>query len=539
MTLSLVERGSLRMSVVIERVVLKNFRRFQELTLRSNSDLNILVGDNESGKSTTLLAIDLVLSGSRSRIESIGLETLFNREVVETFLESDRRIEDLPLLYVELYLNDQDSPRLNGRNNSERRECDGLRLICRPNDDFTDEIREVLADSDPVFPFEYYEIAFQTFAGYNYSGYNRPVTHLFIDSSQMNTEYATREYVKDLYFAHTEPLHRSRYQSEYRKHKRDFAERVLASLNQREALKQYEREFMLKSSGKDSLESDLTLAEQGIPLDYKGRGKQNLIKTEFALTRGANRGRQIDILLLEEPENHLSHVNMKRMIRNIQSPSDKQIFISTHSNMISARLDLRKCLLLNSTSTEVVSLADLTEDTAKFFMKAPDKNLLEFILSKKAILVEGDAEYILVEEFFRKVTGRSPEEAETHVISVGGKTFKRYLELARLLQIRTAVVTDNDGNYKANCTEYYKEFVCDHIRVFADLDDQNWTFEVSLYRTNTELCDALFGEGRRSLSVEEYMIQKKTEAAFRLLEEHGMDVEPPQYFVEAIRWISG
>lgn len=136
------------MSVVIERVVLKNFRRFQELTLRSNSDLNILVGDNESGKSTTLLAIDLVLSGSRSRIESIGLETLFNREVVETFLESDKRIEDLPLLYVELYLNDQDSPRLNGRNNSERRECDGLRLICRPNDDFTDEIREVLADSD-------------------------------------------------------------------------------------------------------------------------------------------------------------------------------------------------------------------------------------------------------------------------------------------------------------------------------------------------------------------------------------------------------
>lgn len=35
------------------------------------------------------------------------------------------------------------------------------------------------------------------------------------------------------------------------------------------------------------------------------------------------------------------------------------------------------------------------------------------------------------------------------VMTVGGVTFKRYLEIAQILQKETAVVTDNDGNIEA------------------------------------------------------------------------------------------
>lgn len=34
-------------------------------------------------------------------------------------------------------------------------------------------------------------------------------------------------------------------------------------------------------------------------------------------------------------------------------------------------------------------------------------------------------------------------------MTVGGVTFKRYLEIAQILQKETAVVTDNDGNIEA------------------------------------------------------------------------------------------
>ena len=45
----------------ITKVVLRNFKKFEKLDLRLNPDLNVLLGDNEAGKSSVLLAIDLAV----------------------------------------------------------------------------------------------------------------------------------------------------------------------------------------------------------------------------------------------------------------------------------------------------------------------------------------------------------------------------------------------------------------------------------------------------------------------------------------------
>lgn len=62
--------------LTISKIILHNFKRFKDLTLNVNSDINIYIGDNESGKSTILQAIDLVSRGSVTRIENIGLNRL-------------------------------------------------------------------------------------------------------------------------------------------------------------------------------------------------------------------------------------------------------------------------------------------------------------------------------------------------------------------------------------------------------------------------------------------------------------------------------
>ena len=90
----------------ISRIKLHNFRRFNDIEIIFNRGKNILVGDNESGKSSILQAIDLCARGSRHRIEDIGIETLFNVDAVNAFMAGDRRIENLPNLYVELFLED-------------------------------------------------------------------------------------------------------------------------------------------------------------------------------------------------------------------------------------------------------------------------------------------------------------------------------------------------------------------------------------------------------------------------------------------------
>lgn len=200
-------------------------------------------------------------------------------------------------------------------------------------------------------------------------------------------------------------------------------------------------------------------------------------------------------------------------------------------------MDLRKTILLHSSSDAPALMQELTEETAAFFMKAPDHRVLDFVLSKKAVLVEGDAEFILMEEFFKNIVGSELENSDVHVLSVDGTSFKRYLEIATLLNIKTAVVRDNDGDYQSNCVDSYTDYVSDDIKVFSDQDTGRNTFEICLYQDNTEFCDGLFAAGRRTLSVEDYMLKNKTEAAFNILVNMNGKFVVPGYMKDAIEWI--
>jgi len=84
----------------IQRLKLKNFKRFQTFAVGFDDNINILVGDNESGKSSLIEAINLVLSGSRGKVETTGLENIFNSNAISDFLASDKKYENLPTLFV-------------------------------------------------------------------------------------------------------------------------------------------------------------------------------------------------------------------------------------------------------------------------------------------------------------------------------------------------------------------------------------------------------------------------------------------------------
>lgn len=514
----------------IKKLKIHNFCRFKDLTIEFDSGLNLLIGDNESGKSTILSAIDIVLSGSRSKIETYGLDSLFNTRIVSEFLSSDKKYEDLPILYIELYLNNQSNKDLDGRNNSLGEQSDGMYLSCEPRDDLSDEIKEILEQEEDNFPFEYYSITFKTFSDKSYTGYRKYMQHLLLDNTQINNEYATRTYIKTLYNSKVKDSEKNKNQNEYRKHKENFTGNVLSELNGR--ISDYS--FSVRNSSKANLETDLTIKEGDIEIENKGKGRQCFIKTDFALQKNEN---ELDVILLEEPENHLSHVNMKKLIHRIIASENKQLFIATHSNLISTRLDLRKSIFLNSSSDSPVLLKEIAVDTAKFFMKAPDNNILEFIMSNKVILVEGDAEYILMEQFYENVLGENLSNSDIHILSVGGTSFKRYLQIAKFLKIKTAVIRDNDGDYKANIEESFADYIDDNIKVFSDDDDDISTFEIAVYQENTALCKELFEAGRRTLSVQDYMLSNKADCAFTILDKKADQITTPEYIKDAIEWI--
>ena len=82
------------------------------------------------------------------------------------------------------------------------------------------------------------------------------------------------------------------------KHKNKFRDVVLKELNCRTD----DYSFSIRTNSKSNLESDLTIKEGDIEIENRGKGRQCFIKTDFALQKNES---ELDIILLEEPENHL------------------------------------------------------------------------------------------------------------------------------------------------------------------------------------------------------------------------------------------
>lgn len=521
------------MASSIVKIKLFNYKRFKNYVIEPNVRINILVGDNEVGKSTILEAIDLVASGNVRKVESIGIDRLLNIEAVQDFIAGDRDYKDLPKLIIELYLKGEFDHAMNGKNNTDKTIHDGIRLVCEPNPDYRGEIIASMQEQPDYFPYDYYSVRFSTFADEGYTGYKKKLQSILIDSTSMSSAYATNEFIKRMYFQYTEEdikeraIHRSR----YRQLKSSFQVDSLQSLNKRiPADKKYM--FGLKTSSYMGLENDLMIFEDEIGVDSKGTGRQIFIKTDFALERfGAN----VDVVLIEEPENHLSHVNLRKLIQRVSDAQNGQLFITTHNSLISTRLELKNLLIMHHSQDaegKPTSLSILSDDTAKYFMKAPVANIIEFAVSCKAILLEGPSEYMLLERFYEHVTGHRPERDDVHIIDVRGLSFKRYLEIARLLGSKVAVITDNDGDKQKHCIDKYSEFKGDsEIKVFYEDDEAKTTFERVLYGDNQVLCDQLFKKDAIN-----FMLKNKTEAAFSLLSQ-SKDVVVPTYIRRAIEWI--
>ncbi len=519
--------------MIIERMKLINFKKFYgEVNVNFNSDFNVIVGNNESGKSSILLALDLVLSGSKNKIELIGLENLFNRQVIEDFMGGDKDITKLPELIIEIYLKDTQIPELCGNNNKEKVEADGIFLKIVPDEDFLKVISENIKQENAVFPFEYYKCIFKKFSDESYNSYKKPIRHMIIDSSNISSEYYMKEYVSSLYSSYADESLKNLYNNEFRKLKKEFEINSLVTLNDKVS----DVDFALSTNNKYSLENNLTICENGISIDNKGTGTQCMLKIKSSINKQSE---NIDVILIEEPENHLSDINMKKMLQDIMMANQKQMFITTHNSMICSRLNLKKIIALNENKITTTEFNSINDETAKFFIKCPSNSILNFILSNKVILVEGAAEYILLEKLYELQTSNNPNEDNVNIISVNGLSFERYLDVAQELNIKVAVITDNDRDYETNVIRKYSKYMDKkNINVFSDDDNERYTFEVCLFKDNQDYID---NHDITSVSDKvNFMLNNKSESAYRILnalEKESNDFIIPKYIKDTIEWI--
>lgn len=230
-----------------------------------------------------------------------------------------------------------------------------------------------------------------------------------------------------------------------------------------------------------------------------------------------------------------------------KAASGRQIIASTHSSFVANKLGLENLILLSGDNC--CSMQSLKTETFEFFKKVAGYDTLRLILCKKSILVEGDSDELVVQRAYMDThEGRLPIQDGIDVMTVGGVTFKRYLEIAQTLNKETAVVTDNDGNIEAVKKKYkeYEEIQCIHICVdevvdtgdlkLSDKDFNYNTLEPKILKENgREAMNNIFGTNYDTDDeMHKYMHAHKTDCAIAIFES-ATKIKYPEYIMRAIK----
>ena len=451
----------------IQKVRVFRFKCYEDIfEIELNPNLNILVGNNEAGKSTIIEAIHLTLSGwfKGRYIYNELTQHLFNKSAVNAYLTSleDGNPISPPDLWIELHFSD-DSPEIfKGTNNSEKLDIKGVRFHASFDSRYKIEYAELVkAESIMSLPIEYYSFHWESFAGdEKVTPRSIPIKSAMVDStsskSQNGSDLYLNRIVKD--FLSTKEI--VDISQSHRKMKDSFMqEEAIKKINEKiqedSQITNKKVELSVELSTKSAWESSLQTYIDDIPFHFIGKGEQSAIKTLLAL--GHQKAEEANILLIEEPENHLSHSKLNELLGAIVSKKDdKQIVLSTHNSFVANKLGLDNLILLKGPSK--IKLSDLSDDTYEFYQKLAGYDTLRLILCKKAILVEGDSDELIVQKAYQaKHNGKLPIHDGIDVISVG-TSFLRFLEISEILKHPTIVITDTDGDLDA-IKEKYKDFV--------------------------------------------------------------------------------
>ena len=66
--------------MIIKALRIKGFKKFRELEVKFNVEISVIVGENKSGKSSLLLALDIALNQSVFNRADSSLDRYLNKE---------------------------------------------------------------------------------------------------------------------------------------------------------------------------------------------------------------------------------------------------------------------------------------------------------------------------------------------------------------------------------------------------------------------------------------------------------------------------
>lgn len=542
--------------MIITEIRIRNFKCFkEEFKLPLCKGVNILVGNNEAGKTTIIEAINLVLTGlyQGKSIRYDLSQYLFNYDAVKEYILSLETTEILPppSISIEIFFENESCPAFMGDYNSrnEDKAC-GVKLDIHIDDKFKDEYAILLQSGLKTLPLEYYEVCWTGFARNYVIPRSIPMGCALIDSSNIknrnNTDLLLSRIIKD-YFDESDTVGVTQ---AFRQLQESFqANPSISKLNDKitESCNLSSKSIKLgvDMTSRSAWEEYLTPYLNDIPFIFVGKGEQAIVKTQLSLSNKS--AGKADIILIEEPENHLSHTKLNGLLKDVNEKcADKQVIISTHSSFVANKLGLENLIFLHNRNH--FRLNNLSDTTSLYFRKLPGFDTLRVILCESSILVEGASDELVVQKAYMTFhNGRLPIEDGIDVISVNNLSFPRFLEIVKALHLKTVVVTDNDGDLVALKKKYEQFKDCRTIRICYDtqiderheIDGKSFNFntlEPIILRNNPlNRLNSIFGKNYTSPEeLLKYMKAHKVDCALCIFDYDGDDFVFPQYIKDAV-----
>lgn len=534
----------------IKKLVIKNYKSIARATIELNEDINIFVGENDSGKSTILEAVSIVTTG---KLNGMAFEkqikvNLFNQLVREKYINSlsDTDIIEPPQIIIEAYLDIEDK-KYSGTNNELREDCPGIRVELAFNDAYTDIYKNMLKDKE-IFdiPVEFYTVSYQYFSSepvvYRFS----PIKGVFIDTTRKDYSYIVDKFVANNITTYLNQQERTDLSTAYRKSRHDFQNNVVVkqlnkSISKNVKIDNKEVSIDLHEDTVDEWKNQMSIRVEKIPFENIGFGTQNTIKIELAIK---NSSEQVNIVMMEEPENNLSYTNMTKLVKRVIESNGKQVFISTHSSYVANKLDLGKIFLLNT--GKIKALNQLSKETKRYFKKLPGYDTLRIVLAEKVVLVEGPTDELIFQRAYIDEHGVVPIANGIDVIVVDALAFKHYCDIAILLDKKVIIITDNDGDIKTNIQNKYTDYLGKgNLNFIYEKDENLNTIEPSVLEVNCDngIPSDVFKEviskkksmmSKNKQEILSFMEKNKVEWAMRVFDSEKK-INYPEYIKNAIR----
>lgn len=510
----------------LKKIAIENFRGIKSLTLELNNGLNILIGENNSGKTAVMDALRLCFSYGNQQRDIYVSTSDFHIDTTDP----DADLEDIEFhLFFEI----------------ENPEESGI---------FIDLLSINEKQQELQLHFRYYldkkkgveKVKYKVWGGDNEG---QTITHEVLDLFYFVHLGALRNAVQKL-----RPVRGNKLGELYSKIETDETNQESLASKVHSVLSEDDGWTTLIEDGKkkvnkhlektsivgrqhnveidflpfefrkilDNLRIQIPVYSDGIVKDttkqkyfelyQNGLGYNNLIYTATVLG-DLKRKRELDnetyiALLIEEPEAHL-HPQLQDIFFNYLSKLNRigfQIFITSHSPTITAKADLDSLIVLQNQGDKIHSWSIrnsmLNDDNKKYLQKFLDVTKSQLFFANGVILVEGISEALLM-PIFSKIVGKEYdiEGNGIEIVNLNGVAFEHFGKLfnadegAKGLNCRCAILTDDDQDNQEEISPRAKN-VKDLERGLLRVELAEKTFEYELFMSgnNKDILLNIFGE---------------------------------------------